>query len=141
MNVTLEPYTIPKQGMVHLQVSRSFEIKVTDEQARRQVDTWVLNEVSYLMRGLTPTLVVGERVVWRVPVSIGYPGLGQVGTVGMVEVDVETGMMNTSPELQTKIIAEAEKIAARLPPYKPRQEVPTEYLAKDMPPLLRVSVP
>jgi hypothetical protein len=134
MTITLESYTIPKQGMVHLQVSRSFEIKITDEEARRQVNRWVHNEVSYLMRGLPPTLVVGEQVVWRVPVSIGFPRLGQMGIVGMVEVDVEIGTMNTSPDLQAQLIREAEKIADRLPPYQPRQTASTAYLAKHLSP-------
>jgi len=134
MTITLEPYVIPKEGIVHLQVNRLFEIKVTAEQARRQVDTWALNEVSYLMGALPPTLVVGEQITWRVPVSLGFPDLGQVGVVGTVDVDVKTGMMNTSPELQAGLILEAEKIAENLPPYQPRQDTPVEYLAKNVPP-------
>ncbi|MCP4683198.1 MAG: hypothetical protein GY864_12755, partial [Desulfobacterales bacterium] len=59
------PYIIPEEGPVELKVDRSFEIKVTAEQARRQVNRWLHNEVSYMMRALNPTLAVGERVVWR----------------------------------------------------------------------------
>ena len=43
------PYIIPEEGQVELKVDRSFEIKVTAEQARRQADRWLLNEVSYMI--------------------------------------------------------------------------------------------
>jgi hypothetical protein len=132
MAIILDPYTIPEKGPVRLQVNRSFEIKVTAEEARRQVNRWVHNEVTYLMRGQPPTLVVGEQIVWRVPVSIGFPSVGQAGIVGMVDVDVKTGVMNTSPELGAGLIKEAEKIAQRLPPFQPHQ-LPPEYLAKNVP--------
>jgi len=140
MTITLDPYTIPEKGTVHLQVSRSFEIKVTAEEARRQVNRWVHNEVAFLMRGLPPTLVIGEQVIWRVPISIGFPSVGQAGIVGMVDVDVETGMMNISPELEAGLINEAEKIAKRLPPFQPHQ-LPPEYLAKNVPQAPELVVP
>jgi hypothetical protein len=131
MSITLVPYTLPEKGVVHLVVDRSFEIRVTAEEARRQVNRWVHNEVTYLMGGQPPTLVIGEQVVWRVPVSIGFPSVGQAGIVGMVDVDVKTGVMNTSPELEAGLIKEAEKIAQRLPPFQPHQ-LPPEYLAKNV---------
>jgi hypothetical protein len=140
MTITIDPYTIPEKGPVHLEISRSFEIKVTAEDARHQVNRWVHNEVTYLMRALPPTLVVGEQVVWRVPVSIGFPSVGQAGLVGAVDVDVESGIMYTSAELEVELINEAEKIAERLPPFQPHK-LPPEYLAKRMPQAPELVVP
>ncbi len=68
MTILLDSQPIPPKGKVDLKVERSFEIKITAEEARRQVNRWLLNEVSCLIGADEPTLVVGEeRVVWRVP--------------------------------------------------------------------------
>jgi len=50
-----------------------------------------LNEVSYLIGADSPTLVVGERVVWRVPAWFGLLHTGRLGIVGTVGVDVSSG--------------------------------------------------
>ncbi len=128
------PYIIPEEGPVELKVDRSFEIKVTAEQARRQVDRWLLNEVSYMIGAEEPALVIGEQIVWRVPAWFSSPDVGRVGVVGTVEVDVNTGVMNNTPECKAEIERCAEELAARLPPYQPRSEIPVEYLAKNVPP-------
>ena len=49
--------------------------------------------VSNLLCGNSPTLVVTDRLRWRVPVWLGFPKLGMVGKVGEIDVDVETGEM------------------------------------------------
>jgi len=134
MTIILDSYTIPEKGVVEINLNRSFEIKITAEEARRQVNRWLLNEVSYLMSADAPTLVIGEHVVWRVPAWITFPDVGRAGVVGLVEVDVTTGLMNNTPECKAEIERCAEKVAAHLPPYQPIREVPTEYLAKDVPP-------
>ncbi len=134
MTILLDPYTIPEKGKIQLNVKRSFEIKVTAEEARRQVSRWLLNEVSYMIGADSPTLVVGEQVVWRVPAIFSAPGAGRVGVVGTVDVDVSTGAMDNTLERKSAIEGQAEALANRLPPYQPKQEVPAEYLAKNVPP-------
>ncbi len=134
MIILLDTHTIPEKGRVELKVDRSFEIKVTDEEARRQVNRWLLNEVSYLIGADEPTLVVGdEQVVWRVPAWIGFPHTGRAGNVGSVDVDVETGEMNNTPKCKANIERQAQILAEQQPPYQPK-EVPTDYLAKNIPP-------
>ena len=133
MQIILDALTLPERGMVKLKVNRSFEIKVTAEEARRQVNRWLHHEVSYLLRALTPTLVVGERANWRVPASLGLPHLGQVGMVGIIDVDVVTGAMGNTPEAKAEIERQAEALAERLPPYQPKSETPAAYLSKHVP--------
>jgi len=134
MTILLDTYTIPEKGKVELKVDRTFEIKVTAEEARHKVNRWLLNEVSCLIGADTPTLVVGEQgVVWRVPAWIGFPHTGRAGVVGTVDVDVETGEMDNTPECKTEIERQAQALAEQQPPYRSR-EVPTEYLAKNAPP-------
>ncbi len=133
MTIIFDPYIVPEKGKVELNVKRSFEIKVTAEEARRQVDRWLLNEVSYMLGAKDPTLVIGEQIVWRVSAWLSSPGVGQVGVVGTVEVDVNTGAMNNSPKCKAEIIRRAEELAALLPPYQPKKS-PERYLAKNIPP-------
>jgi hypothetical protein len=141
MAIILDSYTIPEKGKVELKVDRSFEIKVTAEEARRQVNRWLLNEVSYLIGADAPTLIVGERVVWRVPAWIGFPNAGRAGVVGMIEVDVETGEMNNTSERQAELERRAKELAAQLPPYQPKSKSPTEYLAKNVAPAPKLVLP
>lgn len=134
MTILLDPYHLPEKGAVEITLNRSFEIKVTAEEARRQVDRWLLNEVSYLMGAETPTLVVGEQVVWRVPAWISFPDVGRAGMVGAIDVDVATGVMNNTPVCKAEIERRAEEVADRLPPYNPKTDIPAEFLAKNVPP-------
>lgn len=135
MTIILEPYSIPEKGKVELNVNRSFEIKVTAEEARRQVNRWLLNEVSYLIGAEAPTLVVGEqRVVWRVPAAISFPHTGRAGVVGAVDVNINTGAMNNSLDCKAEIERRARELAARQPPYRSKGKVAEQYLTQDVSP-------
>lgn len=133
MTIILDSYAIPERGRVEVRVNASFEIKVTAEEAQRRVDRWLLEHVSTQMGADPPTLVVGERVVWRVPAYISFPHSGRAGVVAALEVDVETGEMNNTPERQAEIEQRAQEIAARQPPFR-LKEVPPEYRARNVPP-------
>lgn len=140
MTILFDTYTIPEIGKVNLQINRSFEIKITAEEARRRVNRWLLNEVSSLIGADSPTLVIGdEQVVWRVPAWIGFPHTGRAGVVGMVDVEVNTGQMYNTPECKSGIIKCAEELAAKQPPYRLR-EVSPEYLAKNVPSAPKVHI-
>jgi hypothetical protein len=130
MTVLLDPYTIPEKGKVELKIERSFEIKITAEEARRQVNRWLRDEVSLLISADLPTLVIGEQVVWRAPVWISFPHTGRAGIVGTIDVDVTTGAMSNTPERQAELEQQAEAVAARQPPYFPKK-APEQYLARN----------
>jgi hypothetical protein len=119
--------------MVELDIHRTFEIKVTAEQAQRQVNRWLFTEVSCMMGARTPTLVVGEQVVWRVPAVLTASHVGEVGVVGEIDVDVQNGEMDNTPARMAKLQACAIELGKKIPPYTPRTVSP-EYLAKDFQP-------
>jgi len=119
--------------MVELDIHRTFEIKVTAEQAQRQVNRWLFTEVSCMMGARTPTLVVGEQVVWRVPAVLTASHIGEVGVVGEIDVDVQNGEMDNTPARMAKLQACAIELGEKIPPYMPRTVSP-EYLAKDFQP-------
>lgn len=138
MAIVLDPYVIPEKGPVEVKIDRAFEIKVTAEEARRQVRWWLRDEVSMLLDADLPTLVVGEEVVWRVPAVFSSPGAGRVGVVGTVEVNVTTGEMNATPEHKAALERQAEEMAERLPPYQPKGPVPEKYRPQHLSPAPKI---
>lgn len=134
LTLLLDEYTLPTSGVVDLQLNRSFEIKVTAEQARRQVKQWLFNEVSMTLTSQTPTLLIGTQVVWRVPVIFTAAQIGPVGCAGEIDVDVASGAMNNTPTVKATILSQAGKLAATMPPYQPRTSTSPAWLAKDYQP-------
>jgi hypothetical protein len=125
MQIILEPYTIPERGT--FQIQETITIQVSADEARRKVDSWLLHEVNSQMGAEQPTLVVGERSVWRVPVYWNTPS-GRAGIVGSVEVDVLSGELDSAAQRKAEFIQRAQDLAAGLPPYQPR-ETPVAHVA------------
>lgn len=140
MTIILDPYELPDKGAVTLTIERAFEIKITAVEAQRRVRAWLRAEISMLIDADPPTLVVGERVVWRVPAWIGFPHTGRAGQVGAIDVDVTTGEMNGPPEVKAAIARQAEAVALRQPPYRSKEYVPEAYLAKNAPSAPRLHI-
>lgn len=135
MSIILDNYNVPNQGHVDLKVNVSFEIKVTAEEARRKVNRWLSEEISYLIDAEQPTLAVSDLAVWRVPAWIGLPSLGRVGVIGNVEVDVETGEMKNLPQCRQDIERRLEELRPHLPTAKSViRELPADYLTNLNPP-------
>ena len=103
---------VPRIGKVDLTIQVSTTINYSAEAARRSVGRFVANEISYLFRCGDPGLVVSERLYWRVPVTLAFPTTGPVGTVGTIDVDVETGQLSVTPEQIADITRHAESLAA-----------------------------
>lgn len=134
MSIIIDPFTIPEKGKVELNVQRSFEIKVTAEEARRQVNRWLHDHVTMLIGAELPALVIGEQVVWRVPAVFRVPDLGRVGVVGTIDVEVNSGVMTIPTDLDLELEGKAEELAERLPPYQPKGPVPEKYRPHHIPP-------
>ncbi|MBI3957212.1 MAG: hypothetical protein HY328_00280 [Chloroflexi bacterium] len=130
--ILLDKIDLPESGPAEIQIARSFTIGISATQARRRVNGWLAMKVSTSMLGDTPSLVVADRIVWRVPILFTATHVGPVGTVGSVDVDVESGEILPETANIEEMYCRAEELAQTLPPFKLR-EVPPEYLAKDIP--------
>jgi hypothetical protein len=91
MNLEIEHLRLPQQAEVKVELSVTATINITDIVAQRRVSKLLLDQVGNLLYGEHPHLVVGRRLVWRVPVHLGLPGVGPLGEVGTLDVDVQTG--------------------------------------------------
>jgi hypothetical protein len=85
-------------AQLEINIRLSTPLHVTAAEARRRVSRLVISEIGNLLYGGEPTLAVGERICWRVPVLLAYPDSGLVGQVGILDVDVETGAVLAAPE-------------------------------------------
>lgn len=132
MPVLLESINISEVGVY--EIRQTLNVQVTAEQARRTVNRWLLNEVSYMMHAESPTLVINGDARWRVLAVLTAPHVGVVGIVGAVDVDAATGDLLEGATQKEVIVANAQKLAKTLPPYPGPRETPAEYLATDVPP-------
>jgi len=132
MTIILDNVTIPEKGTLEIKIDRTVEINVTAEQARKMVDRWLMEYVSSQMGAENPTLVAGERVVWRVPAYISLPSIGRIKGIGTVDVDVMTGEMLDMEGKPQMLIEYLEKeVKPRLPAYKLGTSTSDSYLPND----------
>ncbi len=140
--LVLEQMTLPATGMVKLQLDYTFELKISAEEARRRAHSWLVGEVSYMIRAGEPTLVIGKSetdetiALWRVPAILTATHLGDVGVAGYVDVAVETGEMPALAHRSAHILNMAASLAASMPPYTPRTDVPTGSLVAYLKPTI-----
>ena len=110
MTIALESLSRPRSGKLDVDVRLSCEVNYTAVVARRRVSGYVASNVSVLMGGEDPTLVLADRVVWRVPVVLTMPGHGVLGRVGEIDVDVETGEILVTEAILTSIKDHAKRL-------------------------------
>jgi hypothetical protein len=112
MTIEVEQLTPPVGGKLQIEIRLSATVNITGFSARQKVSGYVADELSTQMHGGTPKLVVGERIVWRVPVILSLPPSGDLGEVGYIDVDVETGELLTTGESLREIKQHASALAS-----------------------------
>ena len=94
----------------------SARINITDIAAQRKVSRLLLDLVGTQLYGESPSLVAGQRLVWRVPVWLGLPPAGPVGQVGTLDVDTQTGEVLYTQQLLDELAERGEALAQRTTP-------------------------
>ncbi len=135
MIVVLDSYVIPEKGEFEVHVRRKINLQITAEAAQHKVHSWLLHQVSYMMGAEVPELIIrNENAVWRVPVILTASPVGRVGIVAQIDVNVETGEIDSAAEGKEQILRSAQELIAKLPPYQPRTEMPANYAPITIPP-------
>lgn len=128
MALLLEKQPIPDLGPFKVEVKVSADIKVAARTAKKKVQRFLMDEVSLQIWADWPTLVLSDRLVWRVPAYLSLPGWGNLGQVGSVDVDAETGDFWVTPEHRVQIEQRALSLAGKYPPdHAAIRETPAEY--------------
>jgi len=110
MTVNIQGLT-PNSGQLSINIQLSVPIKTTAFSAHQKVTGYVADEISTNMHAIEPTLIVGDRICWRVPIVLSMPG--DRGEVGAIDVDVETGQLQITPDLIKEIEERAEYLITR----------------------------
>jgi hypothetical protein len=83
------------------------------EQARRTVNREVVVQLGTGLVARDPELsIVDGRVMWQVPIVLSLPGLGDVGQVGTVNLDAQTGATLLTEAGQARIVERARRLYA-----------------------------
>lgn len=117
MTIVFDNYVIPEHG--RLDIRATVDLVVSAQEARRLVDRWLLESVSVLIGASMPTLVIGEQIVWRVPVWMGLVGSGRT-ELGVIDVDVTSGTLLDVKRRASAIMAAAEIHAGKTLSFAPR---------------------
>ena len=117
MSLILENQVVPETGRLDLNIRVSTDIKVSAREAQHKVSMLLFHNVSYLMHGETPQLVIGDHVAWRVPAYLSLPKLGRFGPLATLDVDAETGeVQSLAPELIAEMTGNAQALTERHAP-------------------------
>jgi hypothetical protein len=106
---------LPKTGRLEVDIKVTADVNISAYAAKQKVNGFVLSEISYMIHAGEPTLVVDERIHWRVPVILSLTSRGDVGEVGVIDVDVETGQLHVTPHLIMEINTRAQGLALSTP--------------------------
>ncbi len=107
--------SLPKTGRLEVDIKVTADVNISAFAARQKVNSFALSEISYMIHAGEPALVLGERICWRVPLILSLTSRGDVGEVGAIDVDVETGQMHISHQQVVEIEARAQGLATRSP--------------------------
>jgi hypothetical protein len=114
-SVLLEGKLAEGTGRMTLQLNQTIEINISADKAQRQVNQFVHLEISTQLHAGMPMLVVSSdnTSLWRVPVHLTLPAFGDVGRVGFLHVNPQTGEMDTSPVILNSLMQAADVLAKR----------------------------
>ena len=87
----------PDSGSLHLDAHFAGEVAVSPSLARQRAAGFLAGKVTLMVLAGAPVLVLSQPPVWRVPACLHFPGLGQVATIGSVDVDAVTGKVLFPP--------------------------------------------
>jgi hypothetical protein len=106
----------PEDKPFRVEAHFSGEIPMSPTQARRRVAQFLAAQVKLDSFAGTPVLLLGDRLVWRVPACLRLPGLGdeEVVHLGVIDIDVFKGeMIVPGPEQVSKMQKRANALAIK----------------------------
>jgi hypothetical protein len=111
--MTANVESLPKTGRLEVDIKVTADVNISAYAARQKVNSFVLSEISYMMHAAEPSLILSDRIYWRVPVVLSLTSMGDAGEVGAIDVDIESGQMHISPQQIAEIEARAADLASR----------------------------
>lgn len=110
-NVQVMTTPFAQAGSLRVNLHLDTTLQVSAEEARRLVNREVVTRLGTGLVARHPELLVnGETLTWRVPVVLSLPGLGDLGQVGAIKVDAQTGRLLSNTAVQEGIVQHARRL-------------------------------
>ena len=94
--ITKDSNAVLETTPIHLRFHVVAMLNVTARDARHRVNRQVVAELGTGLVARDPEMVIGDEfIAWRVPIVLSLPELGDLGRVGAIDVDAETGDVST----------------------------------------------
>ena len=113
MNVTLEQITPQlRAGQVDVTIHVSSALNISAYAAKQKVAGILISRVGATIGAEEPELVIShERLLWRVPAFLALPGLGQLGNIGAIDIDAQSGEILVNEALLEAMAQNARQLA------------------------------
>ncbi len=109
--IKIESDTIVETAPIQLNFHVVATLNVTAEQARQQVNRQVIPELGTGLIARGPELLISDvHILWRVPIVLSLPELGDLGEVGHIDIDARTRTVLSNPASQEHIIQHARRL-------------------------------
>jgi hypothetical protein len=105
--------SFPTQAEVDYRIEVKFRFNVTAFVACQNVNVYLLTNVGNMLSAGEPTLSLGERPCWKVPVFCAYPEFRRRERIGELLVDADSGAIlleQSFPSSAKEIESRAEAI-------------------------------
>jgi hypothetical protein len=113
--VEMQEITLPAESEIKVELTLTSKVNFTSHVAQRRVSKLLLDRVG-LLYGERPSLVVNDRLLWRVPIWFSLPTTGPLGQVGTLDVDAQTGEILFNPEILDELRERANALVKRTSP-------------------------
>ena len=111
ITVTLNSQTITSPTPFHFNLHVAATLQIDATAARRLVTRQVIAKLSTGLAACEPELAIrGEQLIWRVPISLSLPEMGELGQVGDIEVDAQTGEILSGAAEREQILQHAHRL-------------------------------
>lgn len=109
----LDSQDVASNVPIHFNLHVAVTLHVSANDARRLVNRQVVTELGTGLGARQPELAIrNQQTIWVVPVFLSLPSLGELGQVGTIEVDAQTGAILNDKTEQERILQHAQRLYA-----------------------------
>lgn len=111
MRATLERWPAPHGAEVDIKVEVKAHVGISARTAQDIADDFLLMEVGDLLSAGDPCLRAGDQLSWEVPILLSNATRGNLGEVGRLLVDSETGDIEFTDKDRREVKANARALS------------------------------